>query len=244
MKENLSKDGDLMLTYAYPDSALANTNTYPALFFALIAFMLFAIWIATMKKASSYADQLNKTKHELDDARQKTSKTQSVLDAANEELIKLRADHAKLTDNFFSLKRELSNKSAAHRKACDALIVLSYERQDLSTKLAAKEKEYNELSKSFGDHIASHDSQPSSAFEAKVYVNKSKPSKYHCVVHGSWKDYKLIPLRSAIEKNYSPCSLCFATLEKGYAYTSDYPKFSNSTNYLIESNEKSSPEVG
>lgn len=45
--------------------------------------------------------------------------------------------------------------------------------------------------------------------EAQVYVSSSGRGKYHTVVHGSWSGYKLMSLKSAIEKGYTPCSSCF-----------------------------------
>ena len=44
---------------------------------------------------------------------------------------------------------------------------------------------------------------------AQVYVSPSGRGKYHTAVHGDWNGYKLISLKSAIAKGYTPCCICF-----------------------------------
>lgn len=44
---------------------------------------------------------------------------------------------------------------------------------------------------------------------AQVYVSTFGHGKYHTAIHGNWNEYKLISLKSAIAKGYTPCSICF-----------------------------------
>lgn len=44
---------------------------------------------------------------------------------------------------------------------------------------------------------------------AQVYVSTFSRGKYHTAVHGNWNEYKLISLKSAIAKGYTPCCICF-----------------------------------
>ena len=44
---------------------------------------------------------------------------------------------------------------------------------------------------------------------AQVYVSTFGHGKYHTAIHGNWNEYKLISLKSAIAKGYTPCCICF-----------------------------------
>lgn len=162
-------------------------------------------------------------------ARLECNRLKSELVDTNSALKFKTTEYDSLRQKCISLQNELGTKCAEHKKVCDALIAVNFERGQLLERLSEKENECADLSSAFGEHLADHDSHLSTVFEAKVYASKFNVGKYHCIIHGNWKDYKLISLRSAIEKGYSPCTQCFGALDKEYSYTGNHPKFSLNT---------------
>lgn len=165
------------------------------------ALIFFFAWVITLAKAANSSKKLRKAKSEL-----------------SEVYLELEKQTASVT----RLSHILQGKEtiiAMTRKQSDAyrnsIIELEDDLRKTRSQLKETSSAHEELVSIWEDHLLSNDPFRNLHYEARVYVRREGASKYHTTIHcGTHGSYKLIPLRNAMEKGYSPCLQCFTSMPK------------------------------
>ena len=166
----------------------------PMLSLALIAIsILFLLYFFAHNGKHKAEVALTETERELKRAKEYAALLEDKLEMKSAELTIKASNYESLRKTVTTMQKELDFRSESEQTLHNKVNILQHQLESLN-------KQYDDLYSTWSECQLVGVEQHAVIGEAMVYVGIS--GIYHTRIHGSWRDYKMMPLREALARRF------------------------------------------